>query len=319
MRPLLHLAKKLILFTAVTLLVLEALVRIFHLYKDTPARFVDAREVEKWRPGQHGYAVTGNRRQNFSEYRINASGYNSAREYTPDADTLEIALVGDSFIEGFHQDYQASIGRKMEARLPGVQVYEYGYAGYDLADELHLLQAYREDFQNIDYTLIYLKFPDDLQRSTYQVSYDRLRLETGPYRLLKMSKLVVYLQNIGLMSAARNAVSQGMAALRPTPPPAGPAPAPEAQKARYLENLQALLEQYPVDTTKTAFLLDSRNAPEEVLHILGQQGIAYLDYGPALAGSATPVTLIYDQHWNDHGREILADTLSAWVALRLRR
>ncbi|MGB5692170.1 MAG: hypothetical protein WBM43_06155, partial [Flavobacteriaceae bacterium] len=66
-------------YAVLMLLVLECLVRIFHLHKDTPERHIDDKGVEKWVPGQQGYSVTGNRRQNFSEYRINNSGYNSYR------------------------------------------------------------------------------------------------------------------------------------------------------------------------------------------------------------------------------------------------
>jgi hypothetical protein len=90
---------KSLLYLVLIVLVLELLVRIFHLTKDYPVRYVDKFEVEKWVPNQEGYSVTGNRRQNFSKFYINNSGFNSYREFTPSKDKVEIALVGDSFIE----------------------------------------------------------------------------------------------------------------------------------------------------------------------------------------------------------------------------
>jgi len=101
--------KKLILkciaYAVLIVLLLEVYVRVFHLSKDYPVRFVDTKQVEKWRPNQNGYSVTGNRRQNFSKYHINNSGFNSYREFHPTKEKFELALVGDSFIEGFHQNY----------------------------------------------------------------------------------------------------------------------------------------------------------------------------------------------------------------------
>ena len=94
------------------LLVLEVLTRIFYLGEDKPSRFLDDKQVEKWVPNQAGYDITGNRNQNFVKYRINNSGFNSCREFVPSLEDIEIALVGDSFIEGFHQPYQNSIGKK---------------------------------------------------------------------------------------------------------------------------------------------------------------------------------------------------------------
>ncbi|NJX15180.1 hypothetical protein [Tamlana crocina] len=100
----------------------------FHLYNDVPLHlFIDEYGIQKTVPGQVGFSVTGNRRMNFCEFRINKSGYNSYREFTPSADKIEIALIGDSFIEGFNQHYYDSTGKKIENNLGNnVEVYEYG-------------------------------------------------------------------------------------------------------------------------------------------------------------------------------------------------
>ena len=58
----------------------------------------DEFDVEKSIPKQIGHAVTGNRRQNYSAFRINDFGFNSFREFTPTEDKIEIAIIGDSFI-----------------------------------------------------------------------------------------------------------------------------------------------------------------------------------------------------------------------------
>ena len=86
-----------------TFFFLEGIVRVFHLYNDVPLRlFIDEYDIQKTVPSQTGFSVTGNRRQNFAEFRINKSGYNSYREFIPSKDSIEVAIIGDSFIEGFN-------------------------------------------------------------------------------------------------------------------------------------------------------------------------------------------------------------------------
>ena len=67
---------KLGVYAFLILISLEVLVRIFYLGEDKPSRFVDESKVEKWKPNQEGYSVTGNRNQNFVRYNINSSGFN---------------------------------------------------------------------------------------------------------------------------------------------------------------------------------------------------------------------------------------------------
>jgi len=190
---------KSILYSFLILISLEGIVRVFHLAKDTPTRYLDDHKVEKWLPNQNGFSVTGNRRQNFSEYHINASGFNSYREFNPTKEAIEIALVGDSFIEGFHQNYYNSIGKKIEKNLPNIEVYEYGYAGYDFADQLHLVASYKQQFELIDHLILGIKFSNDLTRNEYKVVTGRLNLESPVNKLLKKSKLLVYVNSIGLL------------------------------------------------------------------------------------------------------------------------
>jgi len=299
------------LFGILALLVLEALVRIFHLYKDTPDRMIDNKQVEKYQPNQSGYSVTGNRRQNISAYRINGSGFNSFREFTPGVETTEVALVGDSFIEGFHEDYQNSLGKQIEEEIPGLQVYEYGYAGYDLADELHLIHAYADSFKNIDYVFIYLRFEDDLRRGSYEVVYDRVRLDEGFYRVLKKSKLIVYIQNIGLLRSLRNSIVSfkntffGSSFAKTMDSEAEN----ENVESRYLKNFHSLLNEYPINPDKHFFLLDGRIAPKSLIQYMESKGISYVDFGVELEKADGPTTLIYDQHWSPKGRKLVVKSV----------
>jgi hypothetical protein len=306
---------KSICYTLLILVALEGYVRVFHLTKDYPSRYVDADGVEKWRPNQSGFSVTGNRRQNFSEYHINNSGFNSYREFKPSREGIELALVGDSFIEGFHQNYYNSIGYKIEQKLPNVDVYEFGYAGYDFADQMHLIHAYKAQFDLIDQVFIGIKFENDLNRSEYHVLEERMKLETPLYKNLRKIKILTYAQNIGLLDPIRETIVGLLALAKPKSTPIvaltpKEQAALEAKKRQtYLANFKALVERYAFDKNRFVLVLDKSKTPRLFLNYLEQQHYKYMDVSKRLKASSRPTTLIYDMHWNNHGRNIVASCI----------
>lgn len=308
------------LYVVLLLIALEVIVRVFHLSKDTPSRFIDGYNVEKWVPNQEGFSVTGNRRQNFSKFYINASGYNSYREFTPSEDKVELALVGDSFIEGFHQNYYNSIGKKIEDRLKDVEVYEYGYAGYDLADQLHLIQAYKESFNLIDYVVLGLKFENDLTRGEYNVVYDRMNLESPIYKIAKNVKLLVYAQNIGVLDPLKNFVGRLLSFFKnPLNKPKADFVIKDVDEKHliYIENFKKLIEIYGFDKVRYVFLLDTKMTPKVFLDYLNNNDFKYIDTFEALNKSKKPTTLIYDMHWNNHGRNLISDLISEHISTEM--
>ena len=199
---------KTVIYIALILLIVEIMVRVFHLYTEDPPRYIDEFGVEKRVPGYTGYAVTGNRNQNYSRFNINNSGFNSHREFTPTKDKFEIALIGDSFIEGFHQDYYDSTGKKIEDRVSDCEVYEYGYAGYDLANQMHLIKAYKKDFDLIDEIIIYLNYESDLDRGVYEPNYDRIKmLVSTPFKIRDNIKILAYGSKIGILEPLKRMVT----------------------------------------------------------------------------------------------------------------
>ncbi|WP_308991970.1 hypothetical protein QLS71_016940 [Mariniflexile litorale] len=307
---------KILLYSVLLVISLEVLVRVFHLTKDYPVRYVDTYGVEKWMPNQSGFSVTGNRRQNFSEYHINTSGYNSYREFNPTQDKVELALVGDSFIEGFHQNYYNSIGAKIENQLKGIEVYEYGYAGYDLADQLHLIKQYKAQFDFIDYVFLGIKFENDLTRGEYHVVQDRMIFESPAYKALRQIKLVVYLQHIGFFDVprafAQNLFSEEQQSVSLIHP--------DKEKKRYNEleteyiaNFESLVTNYGYDKNRFVLLLDASITPPTFLNYLDIHKFKFIDFGEAFKKSKTPTTLIYDKHWNNNARNIISKLISNYI------
>lgn len=301
------------------LLFVEVAVRILHLYTEDPPRFIDDLGVEKRVPGHTGYAVTGNRNQNYSEFRINASGFNSHREFNPTADKFEIALVGDSFIEGFHQDFDDSTGKKIEDQLPHKEVYEYGYAGYDFANQIHLINAYKEDFDAIDEIVIYLNYDHDLDRGTYEPNYDRIKLlSSTAFKIRDNIKILAYGSKIGILEPLKRLVSgtpekkvdditdgndfketQGLESL--------------TKDLSRIENFKSLVNRYGFDKSKTALLLDVRKTSQLFIDYCIKNNIAIIDFGKEFESSKTSPTLIYDEHWNNHGRNLVASAIANYI------
>jgi len=58
------------------------------------------------------------------------------------------------------------------------------------------------------------------------------------------------------------------------------------------------------------FLLDKENTPEIFIDYLNTNNYAYIDYSEAFKKAKRSTTLIYDMHWNNLGRKIIADLIS---------
>ena len=290
--------KKLCLYFFLFFLSLEVLVRVFHLYNDVPDWYLDENDLYRWLPNQEGYTVYGNRRQQISPYNINEAGYNSYHEFEPTEEGVEIAILGDSFIEGFHQDYKNSIGRKVEMGLPNVHIYEYGHSDFDFADQMHLVHVNKEEFKKIDFIIYELKYYNDLFRGEYSVKPRKVI-----FPLLRHSKLLVYMLDIGMVDSLKR-ILRGMNIGQK---PRGGIPDNLDEDTVFMDNFIRLLIDYGFEKDKAAFLLDTRKTSKTFLDYLEKNKIYVIDYGRQFEKSTKePKTLVYDRHWNNYGRSLVA-------------
>src|SRR5690606_40831523 len=82
-----------------------------------------------------------------------------------------------------------------------------------------------------------------------------------------------------------------------------------------IDNFDALISRYGFDRDKAAILLDSRITPQPFIDHLKSNDIDVLDFAPSFeeAGGSRRTTLIYDQHWNNHGRRIISELISEHI------
>lgn len=301
--------KKILIYTVFIFLSLELLVRIFHLYSDVPDWHLTEDNIYKRVPSQNGYTVYGNRRQTFSEYRINSSGYNSYHDFDPTEEGIEIAIVGDSFIEGLHQNYYNSIGRKVERKLDNIKIYEFGYPEFDMADQLHLISRKKEVFDLIDFTICEVQYPKDFLRKEYSVKDRKL-----VFPLLRHSKLLVYILDIGMIDPIKTLlrrnfnIGQEISVLDEEN---------LTMDSLYIRNFQNLLNKYPINKNNFAFLIDTRSVSPLFLDFLKNENFEVIDYGPAFEKAGRrPTTLVYDRHWNNYGRTLVAKEIEKYLSLK---
>ncbi|MDX1364935.1 MAG: hypothetical protein R3243_12035 [Arenibacter latericius] len=308
------------LYLFLILLMLELAVRAFHLYTVDPPRYIDDHGVEKRVPHHNGYSVTGNRKQNFSEFNINKSGFNSHREFNPSASKYEIAIVGDSYIEGFHQDYQNSIGQKIEEKIEDIEVYQYGYAGYDFANQMHLVYAYQDTFDLIDEIILYLNYENDLERDRYTPNTDRIKmLSSTLFKIRDQIKLLSYGSKIGVLepfkklATGQNPFKTDVTAYQSNEIKEETKAEKLERDKRYIANFQNLIKLYGFNKSKTTLLLDTRKTSNVFLDFCDQNNIKYIDFSESFKKSKKSTNLIYDMHWNDHGRELIAEVIASYI------
>lgn len=309
---------KLFLYGVLIAIAFELIIRLSHLYFEYPVVRLNKNKVVNYIPGQKGAFVLGNRRMNYAKFHINQSGFNSYQEFNPTKEDLEVALIGDSFVEGLHQDFDNSIGKKVENHLNGsVKVFEYGFSGYDLADQLHLMHQYKDQMYLIDVVFIYLNFDEDLRRDHYEIQ-TRANLENNlAFKVKREIKLLSYLNGIGLIAPITELPKRIKSVLGNKGDASNIKVESESPllAKEYMDNFSALLEMYPIDKDKCIFLINEPKTDLAFMKYCDTMGYKYLDFGKALQNSEENTVLKYDpmKHWNNHGRDIVAKLIAGRI------
>ena len=87
----------------------------------------------------------------------------------------------------------------------------------------------------------------------------------------------------------------------------------DSRDLRYLDNFKKIIQTYGFDKNKTAILLDSRTTSKSFLEYCNSMGYKVIDFSETLEKSKRPTTLIYDMHWNNHGRSIIASVIADYI------
>ena len=138
----------------VNLLVFEVLIRFFHLTPDIPQReIVDG--IQKYIPYQSGYF----NKQSTEKWEINEFGWPGLSRI--DSETI-IAILGDSYIENFHNPYECHQASYLKAEFPNIAFFEAARSGMTLIEELEVRQQLEKQIKPL-VSLIYLGESDIIE------------------------------------------------------------------------------------------------------------------------------------------------------------
>jgi hypothetical protein len=278
------------LLLLVAFLLLEALIRAFDLAVEVvPETNLGGHRL--YVPGSRGSYVAGGLGEIRGSYRINAQGWNAVVDYgVPDTALSSVALIGDSFIEGFPGRVEKSVGRMLEGLLPGTLVHEYGKSGGNICDHRLVYAQWVEG----RYDHVFIWVTDDDLRATapyYMGRGESYRGLSAAQRVYYSSALLRYLglnHKLGIRLKARwEDLGSGGREAEPSTPGTG-----------FLEgiNLKALEGLGP-----------------EVVFLYGP-GKLHPDFPAAnpsleVRHGAEPYTYGFDGHWNRQGQLNCARTL----------
>ena len=126
----------------------ELIIRILNLSRP-PLNKIKNEGFTLFAPYQSGEMVFGNFGDIRAKFNINQQGYNSVHDYDELFVGQKYAIVGDSFIEGWHEDVNSSIGRRVENMLPQTRVHEYGRSGWNAHNYLQLCNKVGNKYDQI--------------------------------------------------------------------------------------------------------------------------------------------------------------------------
>ena len=278
---------------AVSLLLAEGTLRLARV--QYPAFYtVDAERGYGLRAGAAGHWT----REGNGQVRVNSAGFRGPEvTLAPPANSLRVAVLGDSFTEALQVDDQATWVRQLQRRLnadprcplltghpAGVQLLNFGVGGYGTGQELltwrHLASSYKPDF-----VILAIYLGNDITDNEPEPRTDRPVFRLGRdgqlsinrnfreqpatlWRLSPPGQLVEsafnYSRVLQLLNEAKNRLAARRTSTSAMPPAAPPAPPQASEEAWAITD--ALISQLnqEVRAQGARLLVVSTSSPEQV-------------------------------------------------------
>lgn len=278
---------------------------------------------------REGRCTSGPLCRPLGRWRINDAGWNSIFDYAPrtDPDRPRIAVLGNSYIEGFASDVDSHLDAELSRLLGGaVDVYAFGISGATFAQYAGMIPGIEREYDPDIYLIMLSSFGIgrslDAGVSPYRFTVSEtdsgfsLRpprevfVQNRYGRLLFRSALAMYLR------LNRNAFGEGLqlAAEESSPPAEGGDSIPARLREAggfFVETLEGLLPGHPI----ILFACSGTDQDYRILEPLlaGNPAFTLVDLADALdrASAREGVTLISADggHWNDAGQRAAASAL----------
>lgn len=289
---------------------LEITIRLFGLVgEQKPKEIVEGNKVLK--PGAEGYWVRGGLAEIDSYFSINNKGFNSMKDYELlNNENINVAIIGDSYIEGFHVDVNLSIGRQLEKIIgSAIVVHEYGIAGANVADYNLVCKDYIKD-KNYDYVFIYIT-DEDLKKA--KPSFMRTDIKKNIGNKEDKISITSFLYNNVYTYSYLN-INHGLQKNFVSLIKNGPESIAKIHNKDKIV-LQISKEEYLNEINKTSI----SDIPNDVVFVyeegkLDTRFINYFDYEFLnIKHIKKPYDFGFDKHWNTNGRYNFAKTIAEYI------
>lgn len=288
----------------IVLILLEITLRVFGFAARTmPTKNVDGNYL--FAPGDSGYWVRGGLGEIRNYYEINNQGFNSIVDYEGlDSATINIALIGDSYIQGFQTDVRKSIGRQLENLLgPKYIVHEFGRAGANIVD---YGLVYNEYIKSKSYDYIFVLVTDkDLMgsKASFMDRGNSLPKQTLIRKIYDKIHILRYLNiNHGLGAHFNQLISNG--------------PGSIDRIHRRNDTKKAISEQsYLNDINQNAI----RTFPKSTIFLYEEEKLStyfienFKFEFNRIIHKRQPIDHGFDGHWNTNGRYNCARSMADWI------
>jgi hypothetical protein len=272
---------------------LEITLRIFELSRfSVPTRNINGNYLYK--PNVSGYYLGGGMGEIRSKYKINNQGWNSSINYDfknpielKNKNIVRIALIGDSYVEGFHVDVNHSIGRLIDSISNNRTItYEYGGSDGNFEDFKLIYKSYIDE--KFNYVFILLSNKDIAgKKASFMGRADKVANTTLLRKVYNNSAFLSYL-NINRHITTRIL---------------GIKPKFFLENHNINENDKSIIInnddwQFPKNVY---FIYEPGNLDVEL--ISRETGIAPSQFVKLKYDSITAINFGFDKHWNNLGRK----------------
>ncbi|NNE77233.1 MAG: hypothetical protein HKN31_09195, partial [Pricia sp.] len=152
----------------------------------------------------------------------------------------------------------------------------------------------------------------------YEPNYDRVKmLRSTLFKIRDHIKLLSYGSKIGILEPLKKLAQEGNA-FDDTEKGYKTNEVIDVDEQRKrdekrIANFKSLVDLYGFDKDKTTILLDARKTSAAFINYCLANGIHFIDFSDRFKKSNKPTTLIYDHHWNAHGRELIAEEIASYL------
>lgn len=249
-----------------------------------------------YKPLQEGKWIRGANGEIVSSFKINSTGWNSAVDYRFENEKKYIALVGDSYIEGFHVPTDSSIGRKIEKILPGYIVHEYGKSRANAKDYASFYHKYCN--QGYEKIFIFIRNGDFINSIPNVAGMGQLVPGNTRIRQLYSNIALFRYLNIQLgLLKNLSAISPLKLIQRNEHKKA------ISHKIIDYNNFKEYTSTFPQNVY---FVYEEGSLNENMVKLLGHRGIGIIH-------TRRPINFGFDYHWNNNGRWNVAETLATFL------